>query len=765
MSNDADMVNPNLPIPVESLPKRRTYACHNCRQRKIKCDMTRPECNNCVRRNATCFYAPQPIPKAAKRNFIRSLEDRSDKVDRLLEPLHITEHGNVSGTATGPLVSSPHSTASPFGGEASSYPGGLAHLGYRMGGPSRAVGDSGPPPPLPFSTVHSASGRSSSWDYNNLSDRRFSGMSHVASTFSPPGRSGWYTSVNSPSSGPPTPQRPGPSISLPPLNQVAPPEVTRPFPHSQPPALSSRASDPTNISSGVLLAPLKRRPTSTLADPSGSTLSPLVATSCSGDPSLTAPDIVGSRPFAFSASGSPSSIHQSSSPAVTDTSGAPTHLTSSSHDSPSTPYTIATPTRPKSPPFLSAKPTLSQNTIRPSLEVHNQMIIDYFDHFHPHIPFLHKVTFLKRLHQGTVYPPMLYAMYAIAVRVSKRPQVIIPGANMAALDFLERARSTINDDYVRPTVDVVTTLLLITLTEIMCGDQYKAFGYFETGLSMARRLQFHLVDRVATIPILEGVQDGGVLKEIVRRLWYAYIFLDTFVTRYLHTQLFIPQDEVPIRVPMAADLWEAATFVPNVMDQPEQRPYEGYSQHTQLLLKLRHLLHLKNTIRTRPHDYPPQRFDSDYQEIERLMREWYDHHNSAICHKPTPLTMMDRIWYLSNCIYYYSFAITLHYEIHRQQDFPDHMRDYAWQQCIRAAMDTVTLIEQCSDVSLPQLVGYAPLELAAISQVFHRMVNQASCEEDRAKALACLAIMKKYLEQCEFYWNLNSPAKIVEITN
>ncbi|KAJ1656466.1 hypothetical protein IWQ61_003968 [Dispira simplex] len=765
MPNDVDMINPNLPIPVESLPKRRTYACHNCRQRKIKCDMTRPQCNNCVRRNATCFYAPQPIPKAAKRNYLRSLEDRSDKVDRLLEPLHITEHGNAAGAATGTLVSSPRSAPSPFGGEASSYPGGLSHLGYMMGGPSRALGDSGPPPPPPFSAVQSASGRSSSWDYNNLSDRRFSGMTHVSPTYSPPGRSGWYTPGNPPAA----PQRSGPPISLPPLNQVAPPEVARPFPLPQSPALLSGVSDPTNVSSDVMLAPLKQRPSSTLVNLNRRMLSSVAATSFSGlsssGPSLPAPDAVASKPFTFSASGSPSSVHQSSSLAVTDTSGTPTHLTLSSHDSPSISFAMATPTRTKSPPFLNAQPISPLRTIRPSLEVHNQMIIDYFDHFHPHIPFIHKATFLTQLHQGTVYPPILYAMYAIAVRVSKRPQVIIPGANMVALDFLERARSIINDDYVCPTVDIVATLLLITLTEIMCGDQYKAFGYFETGLSMSRGLQFHRVDQVATIPILEGVQDGGVLKETVRRLWYAYIFLDTFVARYLHAQLVVPENEIPLHLPMAEVIWEAPTFVPNISDESELRPYEGYSQHIELLLVLRQLLHLKNIIRTRPHDYPPQRFDHDYQEVERLLREWHDRHDLAVRHKPTPLTRMDRIWYVSNCIYYYSFTIALHYEVHRQRRFPDSVRNYAWQQCIQAAMNTVTLIEQCSDVSFTQLVGYAPLELAAISQVFQRMANRASCEEDRNKALVCLATMRQYLEQCEFYWNLNSPAKIVEITD
>ncbi|KZV67128.1 hypothetical protein PENSPDRAFT_62895 [Peniophora sp. CONT] len=35
-------------------------ACRQCRARKIKCDSTRPECNNCLRRNNPCEYDAQP---------------------------------------------------------------------------------------------------------------------------------------------------------------------------------------------------------------------------------------------------------------------------------------------------------------------------------------------------------------------------------------------------------------------------------------------------------------------------------------------------------------------------------------------------------------------------------------------------------------------------------------------------------------------------------------------------------------------------------
>ncbi|QRD87522.1 hypothetical protein F9C07_505 [Aspergillus flavus] len=36
--------------------RKSRHGCTNCKQRRVKCDETRPYCQNCTRRNNTCVY-------------------------------------------------------------------------------------------------------------------------------------------------------------------------------------------------------------------------------------------------------------------------------------------------------------------------------------------------------------------------------------------------------------------------------------------------------------------------------------------------------------------------------------------------------------------------------------------------------------------------------------------------------------------------------------------------------------------------------------
>ncbi|KOC14470.1 hypothetical protein AFLA70_5g008200 [Aspergillus flavus AF70] len=49
--------------------RKSRHGCTNCKQRRVKCDETRPYCQNCTRRNNTCVYVT-PV------RFILSEPDR-----------------------------------------------------------------------------------------------------------------------------------------------------------------------------------------------------------------------------------------------------------------------------------------------------------------------------------------------------------------------------------------------------------------------------------------------------------------------------------------------------------------------------------------------------------------------------------------------------------------------------------------------------------------------------------------------------------------
>ncbi|KAJ1980092.1 hypothetical protein H4R34_002580, partial [Dimargaris verticillata] len=77
------------------------------------------------------------------------------------------------------------------------------------------------------------------------------------------------------------------------------------------------------------------------------------------------------------------------------------------------------------------KEIIVQSDIKPWL------IADYFEYFHYQAPVVHKWSFLLRLHQNDLPPILLYSVYSITARFSKRPQVVIHEGFTAGSRYLD----------------------------------------------------------------------------------------------------------------------------------------------------------------------------------------------------------------------------------------------------------------------------------------------------------------------------------------
>lgn len=67
-------------------PKRRSVrACESCRQRKIKCDGTRPVCGQCAYHNVSCSY--EPNKRTRDQTQLAFLSSRVDQYEKLLRGL------------------------------------------------------------------------------------------------------------------------------------------------------------------------------------------------------------------------------------------------------------------------------------------------------------------------------------------------------------------------------------------------------------------------------------------------------------------------------------------------------------------------------------------------------------------------------------------------------------------------------------------------------------------------------------------------------
>ncbi|KAI8048397.1 fungal-specific transcription factor domain-containing protein [Syncephalis plumigaleata] len=64
-------------LPIKTGKGRKAFACDVCRKRKVRCDLQRPSCSNCQKRNADCFYRTGTL--SSRRTKSKKSSKSSDK--------------------------------------------------------------------------------------------------------------------------------------------------------------------------------------------------------------------------------------------------------------------------------------------------------------------------------------------------------------------------------------------------------------------------------------------------------------------------------------------------------------------------------------------------------------------------------------------------------------------------------------------------------------------------------------------------------------
>ncbi|EJD03209.1 uncharacterized protein FOMMEDRAFT_168239 [Fomitiporia mediterranea MF3/22] len=90
-------------------PSLVVIACRQCRARKIRCDSTRPSCNNCIRRQNECQY--DAVPKRRGPDKRPGTRQRSCKKRPADGSMPMKKKQKKGGLAESPTVTSPSSSA------------------------------------------------------------------------------------------------------------------------------------------------------------------------------------------------------------------------------------------------------------------------------------------------------------------------------------------------------------------------------------------------------------------------------------------------------------------------------------------------------------------------------------------------------------------------------------------------------------------------------------------------------------------------------
>ncbi|KAJ1849141.1 hypothetical protein LPJ70_000641 [Coemansia sp. RSA 2708] len=157
----------------------------------------------------------------------------------------------------------------------------------------------------------------------------------------------------------------------------------------------------------------------------------------------------------------------------------------------------------------------------------------YFEYFHPQHPILHRDTFEKAVHEGTVNKVLWHAVQAIAARYGPPPpeEALAKGAekeneDAMAIDdepgsveesskprasrelrpyeygkrYAELVRALLPEAARRPTIEVIQALYLLSEHQFGMGDWLEGSSYWGTAVRMFNQLQLHMTDEAFQFP-------------------------------------------------------------------------------------------------------------------------------------------------------------------------------------------------------------------------------------------------------------------------
>ncbi|KIK52123.1 hypothetical protein GYMLUDRAFT_50070 [Collybiopsis luxurians FD-317 M1] len=223
----------------------------------------------------------------------------------------------------------------------------------------------------------------------------------------------------------------------------------------------------------------------------------------------------------------------------------------------------------------------------PSQEIQEQLLNAYFKHVHPFLPIIHKQAFYQAFRsesssfsrdspaQGStpdsdrasvttsssyksrlrrVPPLLLFAMFAVAARHSECPwNVPRPSTSdtmWAAGDaYLEHAQSILGRTYARSRPSTCQALLLMGYREVGIGATASAWTYIGMAIRMAQDLGMHRRADGWTREELGGRIFDPVELQERRRIWFACVIMDKYVSAYIGRPVMIFEKDFDTSLP------------------------------------------------------------------------------------------------------------------------------------------------------------------------------------------------------------------------
>lgn len=243
----------------------------------------------------------------------------------------------------------------------------------------------------------------------------------------------------------------------------------------------------------------------------------------------------------------------------------------------------------------------------PSKAVQDYLISLYFTYAHPALPVVHKASFLEAYKSGSItvdnaHSPdsdnqsmksgspftrrrrsvpvlLLFVMLSIGARFAGEGANLAPPSDRLSMwpagdGYLDQAKLILDQCYSNSKPSTCQALILMGYREIGIGAMAQAWTYVGMAIRMAQDLGLH---RSADLWSRVGL-GGKLFSELElqerRRIWYACVVMDKYVSTYIGRPLGICDHDFDTDLPSENDVEESEYWLPHV-----SRPLADVDSH------------------------------------------------------------------------------------------------------------------------------------------------------------------------------------------
>ncbi|KXN72821.1 hypothetical protein CONCODRAFT_77620 [Conidiobolus coronatus NRRL 28638] len=198
------------------------------------------------------------------------------------------------------------------------------------------------------------------------------------------------------------------------------------------------------------------------------------------------------------------------------------------------------------------------NSLPPQEEI-DQLIDLYFSHVHPSIRFVHRPSFLSRLHSKKQCLLLLNSIFAVSARFAPHVGQTKPRYQWGDVYF-KRANSHITKEALsQPTIEIVQSLILLGLYEYGKMKGFSSWNYVGIAIRLAQQLGLHTIDSYHNRGdnyLLKNTAEDWLVTESKRRTWWGCFIADRFASGIVGRSMYIDERDCLVTMPSADAQWD-----------------------------------------------------------------------------------------------------------------------------------------------------------------------------------------------------------------